>query len=126
MAHEFHSLADDPLTAVWRGREQWASKDAGLQWKPVPDAQIPDDTPVKRMRQIRSLARRFKAHSIDREGGRWELRLIATPVCRYQPNRPEETLDGALFAICQGTDPEIFLAIEARRTANTRDSRGVS
>ena len=115
VAHEFHSLAEVPLTAVWRKRKQWSPARAGLEWKPIPDAPVPAESAAQRLRQIRSLSRRFKAHSIDHRGGRWELRLIPKPVYRYQPKKPDSTLDGALLAICQGTDPEIFLAVEARR-----------
>ena len=118
VAHEFHSLADEPLTAVWREREQWVPARAGLDWKPIPNAPAPADSPEQRLRQIRSLSERFKAHSIDFRGGRWELRLIPKPVYRYELKKPDAVLDGALLAICQGTDPEIFLAIEARKAGD--------
>jgi hypothetical protein len=44
-------------------------------------------------------------------GQRTELRLLSTPVYRYQ-------VDGALFAfVCAvATDPEAFLLLEARKT----------
>jgi hypothetical protein len=97
------------------GTGAWAPARAGLDWKPLPDAPAPAESAEQRLRQIRLLSRRFTAYSIDGRGGRWELRVISQPVYCYQPKKPETTLDGALFAVCQGTDPEIFLAIEARK-----------
>ena len=117
VVHELHSLAAVPLTAVWRGRSLWTPQRAGLQWKPIPGAPVPAESAAQRLRQARLLSGRFKAHSIDHRGGRWELRLIPKPVYRYQPKKSASTLDGVLLAFCQGTDPEIFLAIEARQTA---------
>jgi hypothetical protein len=120
MAHEFHSLADKPLKATWRNRILWAPAEAGLQWKPIAEAPPPADSPARRLRQIRQLAGRFSAHSIAHSGSRWELRLIPKPVYRYQHRDGNVTLDGALLALCQGTDPEIFLGIEVRAGENGR------
>lgn len=48
-------------------------------------------------------------------GGRgWsELRLLPTPIARYEDSRAN-LLDGALYAFVLGTDPEVFLFLEAR------------
>ncbi len=116
VAHELHSLADVPLTADWRGRRQWAPAKPGIEWKPIPDAPEPSETGTARLRQMRTLARRFRAHSVDSQRGRWELRLIAKPVHAYELNDPDSTLGGAWFTFCQGTDPEIFLGLEARKS----------
>jgi hypothetical protein len=43
-----------------------------------------------------------------------ELRLLTTPVYRYASEKQAVT-DGALFAFARGTDPEVFLLIEARQ-----------
>jgi hypothetical protein len=45
-----------------------------------------------------------------------DLRLLAQPLYRYESTLPE-VLDGALFTFVTGTDPELMLVIEARRTA---------
>jgi len=116
MAHEFHSLAEEPLTATWRGREQWAPTRAGIEWKLVPNAPSPASSRTQRFQQIRAVARRFRGHSIDHRGGEWQLRLIPKPVYRYQTETKGHVLDGALYAMCQGTDPEIFLLVETRQT----------
>ena len=62
---------------------------------------------------MRSLADGFRA-SDDFGGKGWsELRLLPTPIARYgEPGT--KLLDGALFAFVLGTDPEVFLFLEAR------------
>lgn len=115
VAHEFHSLYEQPLQAVWRGQAQWSPKQAGVDWKPIPSAPAPAAFPAGRLRQMGELARQFHGHEIDSKKGRWELRLVPKPVHRYQPKTADTVQDGALFVFCQGTDPEIFLGIEARR-----------
>ena len=42
------------------------------------------------------------------------LRLLAQPIYRYE-NTKGDLIDGGFFAFVQGTDPEVFLLIEARR-----------
>lgn len=112
--HEMHCLAGVPLTAVWHGRAR--SIKAQFQWKPIPDAPAPAKSATQRLRQMRLLSRRFHGHSIDRSGRRWELRLIPRPLYHYEAKGNDVVLGGSLFAFCQGTDTEIVLAIEARRT----------
>jgi hypothetical protein len=64
---------------------------------------------------MRRLAQEFTGHSIDRDGKRWELRLLPSPLYRY-PAAKTGVVDGALFAIMSsaGTDPEVLLVIEAK------------
>jgi len=116
MAHEFHSLAEEPLTATLRGRRQWTPATAGIEWKPVPDAPTPASSRTQRAQQIRAVAQRFAGNSIDPRGGRWQLRLVPRPIYRYQAKAQDHVVDGALYAMCQGTDPEVFLMIEDRPT----------
>ena len=65
---------------------------------------------------MKDLSRRFQAWGFDPNGGRWEYRLLARPVYRYEPKGESPAFDGAIFLFCEGTDPEIVLGIEARRT----------
>jgi hypothetical protein len=63
---------------------------------------------------MRDLAADFKAEDQFGEVVNYSpLRLLTTPVARYGKAGavPE---DGALFAFVEGTDPEVFLFLEAR------------
>jgi hypothetical protein len=71
------------------------------------------------MQQMRAICRDFSAHSVGVAGDRTELRLLPQPLYRHQSTNPE-VVDGALFAfVCSvGTDPEVFLHLEAINTAD--------
>jgi hypothetical protein len=106
--HEFHSLARVPLTASRGGRTVWEPRGPGVDPRPIPGAAPPASTPSERLRQMRALAREFKA-SVDLEKSATELRLLSQPVFRY-----ESQSDGALFAFVLTTDPEVLLMIDDR------------
>lgn len=116
VTQEFHSLASVPLTAQFEGTEVWTPKQAGLGWTMIAKAPAPADTRLARQRQARELTQRFAANSIDHRQGRWELRVVPKAVHQYEIEPPRETHCGALFAVCQGTDPELWLALETRKT----------
>src|SRR5207253_765023 len=53
-------------------------------------------------------------HPADKERTRYELRLMTSPVYRYEmPER--EIIDGAVFPFVLGTAPELLLMLEARK-----------
>ena len=108
-SHEFKSLSPDPLTATRRQDTIWATRAAGLTWKPIPGAPPPASTPADRLRQLRAQAREFRL-SIDVDKKKDELRLLPHPVYRSERNT-----DGAVFAYAMATDPEAWLLIEERR-----------
>jgi hypothetical protein len=116
--NEWHSLADGPLTVRWNGPLMAAGK-AGIAWQPLPDSPAPADKRRERERQLRQLARRFSGHLVNRAKDKYELRLLTTPLYQYHAEDDAageaKFLGGGLFALCQETDPEIFLLIEARR-----------
>jgi hypothetical protein len=64
---------------------------------------------------MRRLAQEFNGHESDRDGKRWDLRLLPAPLYRY-PEAKSGVVDGAIFALISeaGTDPEVLLLIEAR------------
>jgi hypothetical protein len=96
------------------------SGQAGFTWNTVPDSPAPAAKQPARERQLRQLARRFSGHLINREKDKYELRLLTTPLYQYHAgdDAADEVrfLGSGLFALCQETDPEIFLLIEARRS----------
>jgi hypothetical protein len=116
VCHEFHSLATGTLLPERENAaEKWQPKVA-IKLELLKGAAAPDSSPTRRLVQMRSLAREFNAHTIDVNKERWELRLLSQPLFRYE--KPEgEVIDGALFAFVTsaGTDPEVVLALEARK-----------
>jgi hypothetical protein len=110
--HEFQSLATTGLAAVRGGREVWSPREPGVSFSPIPGAPAPAGSAAERLRQMRTLARGFKAR-FDLPADQSELRLLSQPIYRYEAHRPD-LADGALFAFVQTTDPEVLLLIEAR------------
>lgn len=118
--HEFHALDREKLLV--------SRPDALNEWKPqtglkrneLPDSAVPAATAKARLVQMRRLAKEFTGHEIDREGKRWELRLLPAPLYRY-PSANSGVIDGALFTLVSnaGTDPEVLLLLEARKGGDT-------
>lgn len=115
VAHELHSLASQPIEATWRRKSRWRTQAGGLSWKAVPNFPSAEKTSSGRQRQVREITRRFQAESIDHKGGRWELRLVPRPIYQFDVESPKDVAGGSLTVFSQGTDPELILAIEARR-----------
>jgi hypothetical protein len=117
--HELHSFATGPIEALWRGRKVW-SPTKGVSRSPVPEAPEPGKSATQRLRQMKAIAADFSGNSVDPDGGRWELRLLSKPLYRYAMEESggvrDDVLDGALFTLAQGTDPEVLLLIEATPT----------
>jgi hypothetical protein len=111
--HEFQSLSMESLTVARDSKVTWHPQKPGIEMKPVEDAPAPAESAVQRLSQMRTIAQSLQAAD-DFEGkSRWELRLLVKPLHRYgKPNT--DILDGALFTYAHGTDPEVFLMLEAR------------
>ena len=114
--NEWHSLSASPLRAESSSGVLFNATGPGLEWKPIPNAQAPADTPPGRDRQARRLAERFSADQIDRKNEHYHLRLLTTPLHRHDTIDSPVSRGGALFAFCQQTDPELLLLIEARKS----------
>ncbi len=122
MQHEVHSLAPTGLDATWRGKPMWHPDRPGLAFKPVPEAPAPATSAPARLRQMQAVAREFSASSVHEKTGRNELRLMPRALYRYKPTDPG-LIDGTLFCFAHGTDPELFLLVEARRDGNMAEYR---
>lgn len=118
IVHELHSLSPVVLNTQWNQSDSWKPKE-GVKRQRVPDAPVPAAMAAGRKQQMRMLSRDFAAHSVGSAGDRTELRLLPQPLYQYHSANPD-VLDGGLFAfVCSvGTDPEIFLQLEALNTAN--------
>lgn len=116
MSHEFHSLSPGEIVGKYNLREVWRSAQPGVAFAPIPDAPAVAANPAGRLIQMRQLARQFTARSIDREGSKLELRQLAQPVYRYEVEKDSvDLLDGTLFVFVQGTDPDLWLMVEAQK-----------
>ncbi len=114
--NEWHSLSESPLRAESPNGVLFDAAGPALEWKPIPNALAPADTPPARDRQARRLAERFSADLVDRKKERFHLRLLTTPLYRHDTIDSPLSRGGALFAFCQQTDPELLLLIEARKS----------
>ena len=114
--NEWHSLSASPLRAESSNGVLFNATGPGLEWKPIPNAPAPADTPTGRDRQARRLAERYRADEVDRKNVRSHLRLLTTPLHRYDTIDSLNSRSGVLFAFCQQTDPELLLLIEARKS----------
>jgi hypothetical protein len=113
---EFCSLALEPLVATGPRHEPWQPKQAGILPRDIADAPPPLETRPLRLRQMKSLAVQFTAEKTTRDGVERELRRLPQPIYRYDGDHAD-VVDAALFAFVEGTDPDVLLLIEARRSA---------
>jgi hypothetical protein len=113
MAHEFHSFAEEPLRARFHGAPVWKTSEAGLRFVDVPGAPAPAANEARRLLQLKQLAKDFAGSKRKPGGEETEVRLLPQPVYRYAAPK-QGVQSGGLFAFVEGTDPEIWLLIEAR------------
>jgi hypothetical protein len=113
---EFTSLSDQSLVCKRDGKTIWAPAASSLVKKPLPEAPEPAATPALRLLQMRRQAERFSADFDHLSAGRWEdLRLLPQPIYRYTADKG--AVEGAIFALAQGNDPEVLLILELTRPA---------
>ena len=83
-----------------------------------PSAPLPAEDATKRLRQMRELVRPIKAYEYFKPRNqpkpeRYELRVLPQPVHRYADAK-SGLIDGGMFIIAYGLNPEIVLLLEAR------------
>ena len=111
----FGSFAESNIEAKWSTGQSFKSTEKGWAFEPIPDADKPADRATARTLQMRALSRRFSGsvYSVTQKSN-IEMRLLSKPTYEYFD--PETKLPvGAIFSLASnGTNPTIFLAIEAR------------
>lgn len=119
--HEFQSLTEASLTVTRPpSREPIWKPEASIERRELPNAPIPAESPAQRMAQMKQLSRRFtasvrfKANPRKQDLVPYELRCQPRPIYRYGTDQGA-IIDGALFSFVQGTNPEVFLLVEAFR-----------
>ena len=113
---EFVSLSDSSYSL--EGDETkwvWTPSGPGVQFAPVPRAAQPASEASERSSQISTLAERFKSHLSTEP--KVILKRTELPVVRYS-DPAQGIVDGAIFWLSQGDNPEVALLLEAR----TRES----
>src|SRR5262249_25753815 len=113
MTHEFQSFAEEPLRATFHGKPVWKTSQSALNFMDVPKAAAPAASEAQRLLQVKQLAKDFSGWKKERDGIETELRLLPQPIHRYAAPK-QGIINGALFTLVHGTDPEIFVLIEAR------------
>ena len=116
---EHQSLDSSPLEFQSKSNSSWLPRRAGIEWNKFVGKKIPKPSSSKviRLAQMRSLARRF--HADDSIADNSKLRLLTTPLYRYDAEKAG-IIDGALFVMTNGTDPEITLQIEVRGSQDSQ------
>ena len=115
--HECQSLAQATFKMQSGQRVFWQPSEAAEAFRPLEGAPAPAATAGRRLVQMKAIAAEFtaaddfKINSSDQETTRHELRLLPTPVYRYE-DKEADIVDGAVFAFVHGTDPEVFLVLE--------------
>ena len=119
ISHELHSLSQQPFVATWKDRKWTPPKDS-IVWNSL-STPAPAKTAEQRLRQMREAARAFQAESRDKNERKWELRLLPKPIYQYEvaekaASPANDVLEGAIFGFVEGTDLEVVLLVQARKT----------
>jgi hypothetical protein len=102
------------LRARRAGAPWWQENDSIAELKDIPGAPAPAADALVRQRQVKLLAQKFTAHEFwDPNNSRYELRLLKRPLHTYR-DEANGLLEGGLFTLANGTNPEISLFVEAR------------
>ncbi len=96
------------------GESWWMENDSDVAIKDIPQAPAPTAEAPQRQRQLKLQSQKFTGHEIwDPNNSRYELRRIERPVHTYR-DEAQGLLEGGLFILANGTNPEILLFLEAR------------
>jgi hypothetical protein len=113
----WHQAFSSLSTARLAAGQVWNPARAGVTFKPIPGAPKPAATAEQRMRQMRDLLGGFKAE-MNLELKTWHhLRPLTKPLLRYG-KAGTEALDGVVFGFVLTTDPEVYLLLEAHKSAD--------
>ena len=112
LAYEFLSMTEKTFSLKHKTEKvRWDASASGLELKELSEAPKPGATVAARLTQMRQLAKRFGAKErFNKE--LIECRLLAQPIDRYS-SEAEKIVDGAIFALANGTNPEIGIVLES-------------
>lgn len=111
------------LRARREGAPWWLENESATELKDIPGAAVPAVEAALRQRQLKLLAQKFSGHQFwDPNNSRYELRLLKRPLYTYR-DEAGGVLDGGVFVLANGTNPEILLFVEARLDPKDRSKR---
>ncbi len=111
---EFQSLASGPIFATKTGVLVWQPNQAGVSFRVFENEPSPANSSAARLLLMRRLSREFTGKLVPSMRPEIPLRLLSSPIYRYpEPTPSSDYVDGAVFALVQGTDPEVLLQVEA-------------
>ena len=113
--YEFVSLTDDGVKVSGRPDWTWEPKPAIRKWTKL-EAARSGNSPA-RQQALRNIARTFEAVELHR-GETFVLRLLDRPLYTYS-DEAAGVLDGGIFALTNGTNPEALMQLECRDKADT-------
>jgi hypothetical protein len=120
---ELTSLAPGPIGAEVAGIGSWQPSVKGVITRKLPNAPPPADDATKRSRQMKDLVRQIRAYEYFKPRDqatrvRYELRVLPQQLHRYADTK-DGLIDGGMFLISYGLNPELILLVEARREGSS-------
>jgi hypothetical protein len=102
------------LRARREDKPWWKENESTVELKDVPGAAAPVEDAPLRQRQLKQLAQKFTGYEFwDPNNSRYELRRLERAVHTYR-DPDAGILDGGMYVLANGTNPEVMLFIEAR------------
>jgi hypothetical protein len=125
VVHELHALSPSKLNVERNAPGVVWKPEAGLKRLPLPSVTDPLSTRARFKIQVRHIARRFGGHCIARNGQRWALRVLPTPLMVYPIERDGRSGFGAILGMMGdvGSDLESGAIVEATAGPNGKDLR---
>ena len=112
-SYEVQSISERPFRTENPVRP-WSPRSAGIEFHELKNVSTPSKSTKLRLPQMRNLAKKHFSARLLEGGASSKLRLLPTPAYRYD-SYPADVVEGAMFSLAQGTDPEVFLILEARK-----------
>ena len=120
---ECRSLSAIGVKGVRGDKPVWSTTRPGIEWQLVPSDPPVGQTATERQRQLKAIAQEFTAELLDtrtnQNGEDQRLRQLTQPVFGYEC-LSQNVLEGGVVAFVVGTDPELFLLIEATESEGDR------
>ena len=112
---EFHSLYDKPIKKTVPDQTTWTCTTPGLEWHDGLELATNSEDPRRLRLLAKQLPRKLKVRTKSFDEQDWQLRFVPTPFYEYKvPD--EDVIYGAIFGYCQGTDTELLVVVEVRKT----------